>query len=100
MFIGRVYSSDVFQYNKNTNSFIGVFHDVPEIIGPLYSHESATKGFGIQSTKTGQIAYFKLHQKMAGNRVGDETWAWLFIAADQTQDDLPQLAKTQVCVFR
>lgn len=79
---------------------MGFLSDVPEITGQLYRHETATKGFGIQSEKTGQIAYFKLHQKMAANRTGDETWAWMFIPADQTKDNFPGLEKTQVCVFR
>ena len=100
MFIGKIYSSALFKFNKNNNTFIGFLSDTPEVVGQLYRHEALTKGFGIQSEKTGQIAYFKLHQKMAANRTGDEAWAWLFIAADQTRDDFPQLQKTQVCIFR
>lgn len=92
--IGHIFSSRDFVYLVQENAFISKIKDTPQVLRQLW-HDDIVSGFGIRSTKTGNVAFFVL-KHIEKDEDQKAKW-WSFEV--QNPDDDPKLRGLTVSVF-
>ena len=95
-FIGQLYSSDDFFWDKIGSMFKSDVSDTPAVLRQMYN-DSLDLGFAMESAKTGKIVYFTL-ATAERDREGDMEF-WTFVPTDQSVFENQLLNGVKVVVY-